>query len=422
MTVERAKGSIAPNEWAQGWSLLIAASICYACSTLPLTAVGYLVTPLGREFGWSRATVTSGLFFTAVGTMIIVPWVGHLVDRLGPRRVGLAGLPFLAASTALIGLTGASEWNWYACWVLFAIAQAFAGAVVWTNAVISRFDRSRGLALALVLTTQSAAYGLMPTFAVLISENFGWRAVLFFQAAFMLLVALPLGWRFVYSASDLRRRANHKVDLAGAGVGFRQIVLTPDFWRIAISFAFAAAAGATLFVHLQPILGDRGMSAQQAASVLIILGPATLLGRLGSGFLLDRFPASRIAAIMLASPALCYAILTFSGDSLILAYLCVAVLGVAGGGESDLLSYLVSRHFPPAAFSRAYGLTLGVFSLGYGITPVMVGLAYDAVGSYQLSFYALIASAIAASLLIATLKNAPSQHGELPFVPAREAS
>ena len=56
-----------------------------------------------REFGWSRAQVTSG---NAISKLLIGPLFGFvagwMVDRFGPRRLMVAGI--LMAGLALIGL------------------------------------------------------------------------------------------------------------------------------------------------------------------------------------------------------------------------------------------------------------------------------------------------------------------------------
>src|SRR4051795_9923001 len=60
-----------------------------------------------RDFGWSRAQVTSG---NAISKLLIGPLFGFaagwIVDRFGPRRLMMAGI--LMAGGALIGLGATS--------------------------------------------------------------------------------------------------------------------------------------------------------------------------------------------------------------------------------------------------------------------------------------------------------------------------
>src|SRR5256885_8547534 len=56
-----------------------------------------------RDFGWSRARVTSG---NALSKLVVGPafgfFAGWMVDRFGPRRLMVAGI--LMAGIALVGL------------------------------------------------------------------------------------------------------------------------------------------------------------------------------------------------------------------------------------------------------------------------------------------------------------------------------
>src|SRR3989475_6796824 len=56
-----------------------------------------------RDFGWTRAQVTSG---NAISKLLVGPifgfFAGWIVDRFGPRRLMIAGI--LMAGVALIGL------------------------------------------------------------------------------------------------------------------------------------------------------------------------------------------------------------------------------------------------------------------------------------------------------------------------------
>lgn len=398
-----------PGEWRAGWKVLGAAMLCYICSTMPLTVLGALVKPLSAEFGWSRAAITSAFLITAVGTLFLAPVVGHLVDRIGPRRVALFGLPVMALGPIAISMAGPSLWTWYACWAIHAFCQAWAGNVIWANVVIGRFDRHRGMALAVLLSAHALTYGALPAFTVFTVAELGWRWVYYLLAAFVLLIAWPIAWRFIYgvndgdrgqpaSASDVESRF-----VATPSGALGDVLKQPQFWQIATAFALAALVIAGLFVHFQVVLIDRGMTAMQAAGVAVVLGPASLIGRLGTGLVLDRFTSNRVAAIALILPGVSYLILLLGGDWLFGAYLSGFFLGLAGAAESDLMAYLVSRYFGQHMFGKVYGFLLGLYAIGYGIGPILAGNVFDRIGSYEPIFIVLAVAALTGSLLILAL-------------------
>jgi predicted MFS family arabinose efflux permease len=408
--------SASVNEWKAGWKMLAATMVCYCSNSLPATVTGALIEPLGSEFSWSRASVSSGVLIFTIGSMLFGPVVGHVVDRVGARRVALVGLPLQALTMGLVGLAGPSLWSWYISWSLLAFGQAWNGAVVWLNAVVSRFDRNRGLALAIALSFVALTYGLIPSFAVYVISTIGWRWIFFIFAGATLLVGWPLAFGWFYSADDLARETR----ASGSGTAPpprrfpREALRSREFWRIAVALTIGAASVSTLLVHIQPVLIDAGVSASAAATVLLVFGAANVLGRFGAGYSLDRFPAHVVAAVVVALPCISYTILLAGQASLPGAYVCGFFLGLASGAEADLLAFLVSRYFRVASFSTIFGVLLGIFSFGYGLSPVVAGAVFDAIGSYRPWFMAICVLALVGALVILSLgpPRQPTPGGE----------
>jgi predicted MFS family arabinose efflux permease len=393
------------SEWRQGWPLLVVATIGLLCANVSTYMIGLLVKPLGETFGWSRASVSSGILIAAFGTLALSPVVGPLLDRVGPRRVGLWGIPLMACGIAAIGLSGPSLISWYIGWTCFAIGQAFANVVIWSSAIVSRFDRNRGTALGLYMAGVGFFYGLGPLIGVFLLSNFGWRSIFFAIAGFTLLVAWPLAWRWLYGAGDLgpdRLIASPPAEIVTPGQSF-QSLRTWRFWQIAIACAISAGGVSALLVHLQPILTDTGISIKDAALVTLAISPASVFGRLLSGFLLDRLPPNLVGAAIIIFSGLPYFILAFGDVSIAIGILCAGFLGLAAGAETDLLAYLSSRYFPPGSFGRTFAILTGIFSVGFGFAPIAAGAVFDASASYAPIFLVMTGLAALGALLIAAL-------------------
>lgn len=402
-------------EWRSGGSMLAATTVCCGFSVFPVNILGALINALEGAYGWSRAAITSAVLITAIGTVLVGPLAGNAADRLGPRRVVLVTLPLLSVAVALIGLAGPSLRTWYAAWAVFAIAQACAGNIIWTKAVVGRFDENRGLALGVMLSGSALAHGLLPGFAVLVMSAWSWRMTYFILAAATLVVGWPLTWRYFHGARDL--------ELPQAGPGgvkpqtsapfpppkglLRRQLRTRQFWQMAASFFIVGSAVATLYVHFLPILIDAGFSTKAAATAALVLGPAAIIGRLSGGFLLDRFPPQHVVAVALVLPAISYAALMFGGTSLPAVYACALLMGLVLGAEADFMAYLASRYFGQQSFGSLYGVLLGIFAVGYGIGPFLAGRLYDVTKSYHSSFIVFTCATLVGSLLIARLGPAP---------------
>jgi predicted MFS family arabinose efflux permease len=80
----------------------------------------------------------------------------------------------------------------------------------------------------------------------------------------------------------------------------------------------------------------------------------------------------------------------------------ILLLGFAGGVEGDLLSYLIARYLGVRSYGAVYGTIFGLFALGAGAGPALIGYAYDQLGSYsQILVTCALLLVLAATLLLA---------------------
>lgn len=93
-------------EWRRYWTLPLAAALGYTTAVLHVYSIGPYMAPIAQEFGFSRAQMSVGITIVGlVAAAMSVP-IGLLVDKVGPRRVGLLGavlstLAFASLGTAL---------------------------------------------------------------------------------------------------------------------------------------------------------------------------------------------------------------------------------------------------------------------------------------------------------------------------------
>src|SRR5690606_38195790 len=81
---------------------------------------------------------------------------------------------------------------------------------VWTSAVTSRFEASRGLALAITLSGASVAATLFPVMTTWLIGVFSWRTAFMASSAIWGVVVLPVLFFCFRGAKDVGSRA--KVD------------------------------------------------------------------------------------------------------------------------------------------------------------------------------------------------------------------
>lgn len=405
------------SEFKRGWRVLLATSAGNGSglSGIPFYTFGVFVLPLVAAFGWTRGEVSTAASFLILGTAITAPIIGGIIDRFGARRVGLISLFALSVGYALLTQLGGSIAMFYAAWLLMSLVGGGTTPVVWTRTVNIWFDRGRGLALGLAL----AGSGLAGIFAPVLTNKaiaaYGWQGGYVALAGFILVVSIPVIAMFFREHPDQPAGAQ-----AGAtpvadfgGLTLEQSLRTAAFWKIALGFFFVSSVIAALIINLVPLLVDRGMPQVSAAEVAGIMGIAVLVGRIGIGFLLDRFHAPAVARIMLTLCALGCLLLTLPGTPGWVVGISVVSLGLAAAAEVDLVAYLTSRYLGMKAYGRIYGFQLTAFYAGAALGPLAAGLAYDHFKSYVPVLYTAAAALFMGAIVTGTLGKAPD------FGPAR---
>jgi len=306
---------------------------------------------------------------------------------------------------------GGSIAVFYAMWLTMALVGGGTTPVVWTRAVNLWFDKGRGLALGIALAGAGVAGIVAPAFTTALIQEFGWQGGYLGIGAIILLVALPLVALFFndHAPVDVHpdSAAHTPVAANSLGMTLSESVRTSAFWKIAIGFFFISAIIAGLLINLVPLLVDRDMTQMAAAGIAGVLGFAVVFGRVGVGFLIDRFPAPLVSAVMFCITA--GGCLLLSLDNIPTAVIQIAVisLGFAAAAEIDLVAFLASRFFGLKAYGKIYGVQLSIFYLGAAIGPLAVGQLYDLFGSYNQSLYAGIAIFISGAAIIGSLGKPP---------------
>lgn len=399
-------------EFRHGWRPLVAAFFVGGCgvASLPFFTMGVFTKPLGDEFGWSRAETQAFLTFLTAGVLLGSPLAGWLMDRIGVRRVVITSIFGLSAGVAALGLFTASLPLFYAIAAATALAAAGTTSVCYSRVVISWFARQRGLALGLSISGPGLAGIVLPAYATWLVTTEGWRAAYLGLSALPILLALPVAFLWLRMQPGDAIAAGDIPD-STQGMTFAEAIRGYRMWVIGIAFfLFCSGTGGSI-PHLIPMLTDRGLTASDAAGIAGISGVAVLIGRVAGGWLLDRFWAPLVAAVVVGSPTLfCLALgLGGSGDWLILA--AAITIGLAAGAEFDIVAYMVSRYFGLRDYGLIYGVLYGVFVCGTALAPPLFGWMFDSYGNYDVALVTAGAFFGLGAVIVLTLGRYPNEKG-----------
>lgn len=400
------------DEWRRGWRTVASGGIGMAIMSGVPSVTGVVMAPLAEEFGWSRTIITSNVFICSLLTLLLAPIAGRLIARYGVRPCAIASVILAAPGLLLIALTGGSPLTWLGAWIIFGAINVGLGPLMWSTAVTGLFDRARGMALAVTLSGGGIAFLIFPPLAVVMLGTFGWRGIFVSLAAIFLFLLLPLTLAWFRGRDDVEPtasagQATATVRALPTGFTVSQALRRRHFWQLAVLCLLVAMVEGALMIHLYPILSEGGLAPAAAAGTAALMGAALIVGRLFTGFLLDRLPAAQvfagsIAAILVA----CLLAREFSGNQATGAAMAL-LLGLGAGGTTNALAYLTSRYFGLAGYAAIFGLLMGIFALGYGIAPVLAAHAREVLDSYMPLFAGFAVVLVVAGLLALFMGRAP---------------
>lgn len=398
--------SKAVTEWRLHYMLPIAAALGYATSVIHIYGLGPYIAPISEEFGWSRTQTTIGITLaTIIQALFSIP-IGLAVDRMGSRYFGLFGVLLTASGFALIGTATGEAANWYMLWAFIALATMPVQATIWTSAVASRFEASRGLAFAVTLCGASVAAALFPWLGTKLISLYGWRTAMAAQAAIWSAIAFPVIFLFFRGAHDKKRGsgpAEARGEQYSTGTSFFEGLRSPIYIRLLLASLLFTFTMVALLVHFVPILTGNGFDKFAAAGLASLIGIFSIVGRLTTGIMLDRFRGSLVGAVAFLLPVGACLLLIAAGQGYAAATVAACLIGLTLGAEVDVIVYLTTRHFGLKSFGALYGGLLAALSIGTALGPMGASMIFDRFGNYELFLWVTIAFMVVSSLAVATL-------------------
>ena len=403
-----------------GWFILVGVILAQFMATSTGQMVsGVFLDPLVEALQievWQFAAAIS--LATALGGISMV-FIGPLVDRIGPRRLMLAGAFFSA-----VGLTGLSIQNAFIFFFLFqAINRAFGpnlyGGPVLNATVTKWFVVNRGWALAIGSMGVSLGGIIAPISMTYVVDNFGWRTGYVTMAGVVLLIIVPIAFVMRRQPEDLGllpdginrgsqgssgdERARAAITTDNSQTHTRsQAMRTPGFWLLTLGYGLNAVALGSVSFYAIPFGTSIGFSRAIAATGMMINGFGNLTAKGIWGYGLQRIDPRRLAGAAFCTSATGVLIMVLSSnvDSVPLLWTGFFLYGLGFGGTIPISEFLWARYFGRRHIGaiRGVGRPLSlVFSLA---APVVIGRVYDVTGSYVGAFLVLVCIYVLGAIVI----------------------
>ena len=383
-----------------------------------LFSIGLFFNVLEEELGWSR-TLLSGSTSLAVLVMgVMAFFAGRLSDRYGPTAVlGATGLLY-GIGFGLISVVD-EPWQLVALFGIFIGLGLSTHDVVTLSTIARWFERRRGAMTGVVKVGTATGQMALPPLTALLMAGLGWRnAVLALGAgAAVLLLAAALSMQRPPESRSPDRPLSERRSpgpSARAGVpGLAEVRRSRAFWTLcATQFLFFPSL-VTVPLHVAVHGMDLGMTHATAATLLTVIGGASIVGRLTIGASVDRI-GGRNAYVLCFVPLLIGLLALLAAGTPWLLFPAVAVYGFAHGGFFTVVSPTVAELFGIRAHGAIFGGVLFFGTIGAAIGPIVAGRVFDVTGSYAWAFTGLAVMGVFGLALAASL---PSRRTAPPVRP-----
>lgn len=381
----------------RGWAVVAGsvAGVGFCGQIFIATSYTILATGIASAFGWSVSNLAFGASLFLAGQVVGYLTSGFVIDRWGSLRSALAGIVLFALH--LLVLTQITAlWQLYAVMLSMGVFAPLNYVLPYVRAISLWFNRKRGMAIGIATSGIAVGGVLFPLGVQRIIAVGGWKQSVLAIAAVELLFCLPIVALLVRDeprryglwpdgdAAPVEKTGTSAMAAATVeGATLPQALRTMEFWMLASVYFLVGLAVFAVVTNSVHILGQTaGLTTAQVAKVQAVTGISILLGRVTGGVLLDHYSDRWNGVIMNVLTAL--GLLGYAlSHNLAMAMGSGALIGVAMGGEANVLPYMTAKYFGARAFAKIYGVAISMFGLGTALGPVTYAWLLDSTGSIK---------------------------------------
>ncbi|MFC1901666.1 MFS transporter [Chloroflexota bacterium] len=373
-----------------------------------------LFEPIANEFGWSYALVSLASSLRGLEMGILSPVTGLLVDRYGPRKLVFGGAILLGTGLMLLSRINTLA-MFYGAFALVAMGMSACIGAPLVTAIAHWFQRKMSTAMG-IAACGVAVGGLFIPLITMFIDVYGWRVAIFSLglgiSVIILLLSLvlrhkPEPYGYLPDGEAVGNMVDRPEALARELTGepqlrTKQFMGMRTFWYIALAYMGLFTVISAVIVHIMPYLSNLGIDRSMSSLLASAMPLVTIPGRLGFGWLGDRFNKKWLAVAafgLMILGTLSFGLIANGGIWLALPF--IVFFGVGYGGTAVMGPVLVGGYFGRQSFGVIMGFLMGISSVGQIVGPTLAGRIFDVWGSYQGIWFAFAVLGVVVTMVMA---------------------
>jgi MFS family permease len=362
-------------------------------------------------YGWSVTALALGYSIRTLELGLLAPVTGYIADRLGPRRMAVAGVVIMSLSLVMFWQATTLAMYYAAC-IVMGLGQSIGGPNAFSLAIMRWFVKKRGQAMSVITTGNGFGYLATLILAAAIGA-FGFHEAFLVLALALFVGGLPLALVIRDRPEELGLQPDGDVDTAGArrprnatGVEVADAMRMPAFYLLAVGLAAGAAAQLVWIVFQVPHLVAAGFSLTFVGVMAAAYGFAAIPLRWAVGWLGDRFGRKHtyLLAVTLEGIGLCFlAFVTPERWWLFIPFFLT--FGIGHAGWLVLQHTLIADFFGAKRFATLRGLANTLQIPVSVLVPLFMGYMFDTRGSYDVALLAIAGVVVCGALSLGLVRQ-----------------
>jgi sugar phosphate permease len=409
-----------------GWTMVgVASAGVFASGPGQSHTFSVFIKEISQDLGVSSTSIATAYGLATLVAALLLPRMGHFIDRFGPRRMLAIITLVLGGACMLFG--AAANILWLA--IGFAFLRFFGqGSLVLgcANLMAHWFVRRRGFAVSLMSLGFGVSMAVHPPLSQYLIETVGWRETWFWLGVSTWLLMLPavlllivnrpedIGTKPDGDSQNSSRIHEKEHDPQIPGLSRTEALREPSFYILGIGCFSISMLVTTLHFYQVSILTSQGLDSEFAAQIFTISAVAMIASMPVVGYLFDNVPTRYVFSIgLLITTGSLVGVTSVNSTTPAIFYAMWFGLNNAFG--MTIFGYIWPRFFGRRHIGSIQGTGQLIGVVGASLGPLPVGMAFDLLGSAEttLQILALIPLLCAALALFLRTPKALGDQGRL---------
>lgn len=362
-------------------------------------------------FGWSKTETgypyQASLLFFAIGMIV----AGRIQDKIGPRRVAMAGGVMLALGAALTGVVGNSVIGVVLTYgVLGGLGVGFA-YVTPIATLVKWFPDKRGFITGLAVFGFGLATVVFAPVITALLDSVGIATTFYVLAAIFLVLVVGAGSTFRVPPAGWAPAGWTPGPKVAKDVDcpISRTARTWQFWVLWVVYFLGAGVG-LMTIGKAKTLGIDVAGIDKSSALLttgvMVLGIFNALGRLTWGTLSDKLGRLRMVMVMFVLYIVAFLGLMLWKDTPATWLTGLCLIGFCFGGYLAVMPSVACDFYGTKCMGANYGALFTAYGIGGVVWPYIIDALSKSTGSYSWVWY-ISAAFCAVGIVLTAIVRAP---------------